>query len=92
MSANLSHPDAALAQQLEIATDRQRDVTFEKEAADARAETLQAQVGHMQETIKELQNLVDIIPNLQESLVLARRVQALPTPSEELANNCTKSG
>lgn len=75
-----------------ILTTERDDILKQKDTTDARAVTLEAQVGHIQEKIKELQTLVDTIPNLQESLNSARvEAEQVPVLQEPFCNKLDSS-
>jgi chromosome segregation ATPase len=68
-NANLIQQQEESLRETELASSREREVTVEKESAVARGLDLQAQLGPLQQRVKELQGLSDGIPNLQKSIV-----------------------
>lgn len=79
---------STLAEQMELVIGRERDLTLEKDAAVAHRVSLEEQIGTLQEKIKELQDVVDTIPNVQEALKFAR-AQATPL-QEQLKHSATR--
>jgi chromosome segregation ATPase len=82
---------ASLAQELERASSREREVTVEKESAIARALDLEGQLGPIQERVKELQGLTDGIPNLQQSLeYVLLEAKQLPVLQEQVKQSTNR--
>ncbi len=79
---------STMAEQMELVTVRERDLTLEKDAAVAHGVSLEEQIGPLQKKIKELQEVIDTIPKLQEAL---KSVRAQVTPlQEQLKHSATR--
>jgi chromosome segregation ATPase len=76
---------STLANHLELSRSRESDLTMEKDAAFAHGNSLEAQVGCLQNRVLELENLAGTIPNLQESIQSAHlELKQLPVLQEQL--------